>query len=94
MRDFLCPNCDHHLVFENSVCLSCGSQVGFSFDDMAFLVIAAGAEHAGAVDATEYQLCANLYLAECNWLVEVEPVHSSRQRRVRHRATRQVGDTA
>ncbi|APE19017.1 putative zinc-binding metallopeptidase [Mycobacterium crocinum] len=76
MRDFICPNCGQHLAFENSVCLSCGSSVGFSLDDMAFLVIASGedSEHGGAVDAAEFQLCANLHLAECNWLVHVEPV--------------------
>ncbi len=76
MRDFICPNCGQHLAFENSVCLSCGSSVGFSLDDMAFLVIASGedSEHGGAVDAAEYQLCANLHLAECNWLVKVQPL--------------------
>ena len=76
MRDFLCPNCGQHLSFENSVCLSCGSPVGFSLDEMAFLVIASGpdSEHGGAVDASQYQLCANLHVAECNWLVPVEPI--------------------
>ena len=75
MRDFLCPNCGQHLSFENSVCLSCGSAVGFSLDEMAFLVIASDGRGArsGAVDANAYQLCANLHLAECNWLVEVHP---------------------
>jgi hypothetical protein len=76
VRDFICPNCGQHLAFENSVCLSCGSKLGFSLDDMALLVIAKGpdSEHGGAVDASEYQLCANLHLAECNWLVEKGPV--------------------
>lgn len=76
MRDFICPNCGQHLAFENSVCLSCGSPVGFSLDEMAFLVIASGpdSEHGGAVDSSQYQLCANLHAAECNWLVEVAPV--------------------
>lgn len=76
MRDFLCPNCGQHLTFENSVCLACGSAVGFSLEEMAFLVIAAdgGAGSSGAVDANAYQLCANLHVAECNWLVEVRPV--------------------
>jgi hypothetical protein len=51
MRDFTCPNCGQHLAFENSVCLSCGSALGFSLDDMALLVIASGegAERGGAV---------------------------------------------
>ncbi len=75
MRDFLCPNCGQHLTFENSVCLSCGSPVGFSPNDAAMLVIASGrdSEHGGAVDSNEYQLCANLHLAACNWLVKVDP---------------------
>src|SRR6195256_3937055 len=75
MRDFICPNCGQHLAFENSVCLACGRGVGFSLDDMALLVIETGqdAEHGGAVDAGKYQLCANLHLAECNWLVKVAP---------------------
>ena len=76
MRDFICPNCGQHLAFENSVCLNCGSALGFSLDDRALLVIASGDEsgHGGAVDADKYQLCANLHLAECNWLVEKSPV--------------------
>lgn len=72
MRDFTCPNCGQRLAFENSVCLSCRSRLGFSLDDMALLVIAPGpeSEHAGAVDESEYRLCANLHAAKCNWLVE------------------------
>src|ERR1700722_8423990 len=71
MRDFHCPNCGRRLAFENSACLNCGSSLGFSLDQMALLVIAKGegGDHAGAVDAADYQLCANLHLAECNWLV-------------------------
>ena len=76
MRDFSCPTCGQHLAFENSVCLSCGSALGFSLPDMAFLVIAddGGTGTSGTVDAQERHLCANLHLAQCNWLVEVQPV--------------------
>ena len=76
MRDFTCPNCGQRLAFENSVCLSCHSRLGFSLDAMALLVIAPGpeSEHAGAVDESEYRLCANLHAAKCNWLVEKGPV--------------------
>lgn len=71
MRDFTCPNCGQHLAFENSLCLSCGSALGFSLDDMALLVITdtGRGPHPGAVDEDLYQLCANLHTAECNWLV-------------------------
>lgn len=76
MRDFLCPNCGQHLAFENSMCLSCDSPVGFSLTEMAFLVIdhGDGGGRPGFVSAEEYQLCANLHLAGCNWLVRVHPV--------------------
>lgn len=76
MRDFICPRCGQHLAFENSVCLSCDSALGFSLNDMALLVIASGEESSqpGFVDADKYELCANLHLAECNWLVEKAPV--------------------
>jgi hypothetical protein len=76
VRDFNCPNCGLRLAFENSVCLSCGRALGFSLQDMALLVIASGteSEHEGAVDAGEYQLCANMHLAQCNWLVEKGPI--------------------
>ncbi|MGA5466618.1 zinc-binding metallopeptidase family protein [Mycobacterium sp. NPDC050041] len=76
MRDFNCPNCGQRLAFENSLCLNCGSALGFSLEDMALLVIAPEeeSEHAGAVDESRYQLCANLNLAKCNWLVEKAPV--------------------
>jgi len=76
VRDFTCPHCGQHLAFENSVCLSCESPVGFSLEAMSFLVIApgGGAGDDGSVDPQLYQLCANRHLAECNWLVRVEPV--------------------
>ena len=75
MRDFNCPNCGQRLAVENSLCLSCGSALGFSLKDMALLVIAPAPEsaHSGAVDEDKYQLCANLHEAECNWLVETDP---------------------
>ncbi|MGC2656042.1 MAG: putative zinc-binding metallopeptidase [Mycobacterium sp.] len=75
MRDFICPNCGQRLAFENSVCLSCNSRLGFSLEQMAFFVIAdEDTEQSGVVPASQYQLCANLHLAECNWLVPVQPV--------------------
>jgi len=96
MRDFRCPRCGQHLAFENSLCLSCGSAVGFSLPDMAFLVIADDSEAgvSGTVDAQERHLCANLHLAACNWLADVQP---SRQLCASCRLTRirpRDGDTA
>jgi hypothetical protein len=42
MRAFSRPVCGQRLAFENSACLSCGSALGLSLDDMAMLVIAPG----------------------------------------------------
>jgi hypothetical protein len=72
MRDFTCPKCGQHLAFENSRCLACGSALGFSLETGEMLIIAFGedADHDGAVDASQYHLCANRNVAECNWIVQ------------------------
>lgn len=67
MRDFSCPHCGQQLAFENSVCLSCSSPLGFSLAERSLVVI--GTPGAGAVDADEFRLCDNLHVAQCNWLV-------------------------
>lgn len=77
MRDFACPHCGQQLAFENSVCLSCSSPLGFSLDTLSLVVIgdppgeATVDAAAGVVDASRFRLCDNLHVAQCNWLVEV-----------------------
>lgn len=66
MRDFTCPKCGQHLAFENSLCLSCGSPLGFS-PEKATLVIA---DSSGSVDTHSYQRCVNFGIAQCNWLID------------------------
>ncbi|MCV7193585.1 zinc-binding metallopeptidase family protein [Mycolicibacterium brumae] len=60
MRDFRCPGCGQHLAFENSMCLACDTPIGYSLPDRAMLPVRDGGELA---------LCANLHVAQCNWLV-------------------------
>jgi hypothetical protein len=81
MRDFTCPHCGQHLAFENSRCLSCESALGFSLDRGELLIIAAQNDsgHDGAVDEGEYHLCANLYVAECNWIVHADGTGSGQE---------------
>jgi hypothetical protein len=67
LRDFTCPTCGQQLAFENSVCLSCGADLGFSLTGRALVVI--GEPGLGAVDQRQYRLCDNLHLAQCNWIV-------------------------
>ncbi|MBL1073518.1 putative zinc-binding metallopeptidase [Nocardia sp. 2] len=82
MRDFSCPRCGQQLAFENSLCLNCGSPLGFSLAERAILILAdepkpdsppgengGNGNTAGTVDAQRFQLCANQHVAQCNWLV-------------------------
>ncbi|MFC6014574.1 zinc-binding metallopeptidase family protein [Nocardia lasii] len=76
MRDFVCPNCGQQLAFENSVCLSCRSALGFSVRERALVVIGdppsdEAVDHAaGVVDGDRFRLCDNLHVAQCNWIVD------------------------
>lgn len=69
MRDFICPRCGQHLAFENSLCLACGSPLGYSFE-MGTLVIADGDSADGHASLDRYRRCANVGIAQCNWLVD------------------------
>lgn len=60
MRAFTCDVCGQLLVFENSVCVNCGTET--SFDVAAMRLVPK------PVDGTQVP-CANLTLAACNWLV-------------------------
>ncbi|WP_067569513.1 zinc-binding metallopeptidase family protein [Nocardia acidivorans] len=73
MRDFACPQCGQRLAFENSLCLNCGSALGFSLADRALLVLARNGDADpadGVLDADRYRLCDNSHIAQCNWLVK------------------------
>ena len=56
MRAFSCPRCGQSLFFENSVCLGCGSSVGY---------LRAGRDLVLLEDRSP---CANLELNGCNWI--------------------------
>jgi hypothetical protein len=68
MRDFACPTCGQRLAFENSVCLSCLTPIGF---DLAARDFAALGPQGVTVLGTARQMCANMHVAGCNWLVPV-----------------------
>ncbi|MEC3913905.1 zinc-binding metallopeptidase family protein [Nocardia sp. CDC160] len=77
MRDFACPRCGQQLAFENTVCLGCGSDIGFSLEARALL----------PVDPEKFVMCANQFVAQCNWLVPADtapsPCESCRLTRAR-----------
>lgn len=64
MRDFICPRCGQHLAFENSLCLSCGSRLAFSLRLDTMVLLDDVGESAGS--------CANVDIAGCNWLADVD----------------------
>ncbi|MEM8569503.1 MAG: putative zinc-binding peptidase [Pseudomonadota bacterium] len=75
MHVFVCQVCGQLLHFENSVCLRCGSMLGFI---PGSLVLSACERHAdGAIQAVaepgaQMRECANAEAAGCNWLVPAE----------------------
>ncbi|PRC45078.1 hypothetical protein C6A85_96970, partial [Mycobacterium sp. ITM-2017-0098] len=98
MRDFICPKCGQHLAFENSLCLSCGSPLGYN-SEKGTLVIADGGPYGGPADVHRYRRCANFGIAQCNWLVDMadtdnELCASCRLTRTRPNDADTVGMTA
>jgi hypothetical protein len=59
VRSFACDTCGQLVFFENTVCLRCGSDLGFEPRRRELVTLTAGAAR-----------CANLDLAGCNWLVD------------------------
>ena len=59
MRVFHCEVCGAELFFENSVCVTCGTAVGYSREQGTIV----------AVDA-DRPICANLNLCGCNWIAD------------------------
>jgi hypothetical protein len=63
VRAFTCPHCHALVAYENSLCLTCGSALGYLRSAGDFVVID---QRAG------YRPCANLSKASCNWVAEVD----------------------
>lgn len=74
MRAFTCPSCSALVFFENSVCLACGTPIGFDPELRGFRPLSPGPTGLTAVreDGVELHPCANVVLAECNWLAAVD----------------------
>jgi hypothetical protein len=66
MRAFRCRVCANPLHFENSVCVSCGSDLAFSRTEVDIVPIEGG-RYTDADGAT-WHICRNLGLSGCTWL--------------------------
>ena len=71
MRAFRCRVCDNPLHFENSLCVSCGTSLGFSRQERAIVPVDENGQY---VDATGlvWHVCRNLNLHGCTWLAPLE----------------------
>lgn len=79
MRALICRKCGQKLSFENSLCLSCHSALGFHLPTRALLPLPdTDGDGAAEIDITTpgsdvdvtWKVCANLSTARCNWLVD------------------------
>lgn len=71
MKAFRCRVCDNPLHFENSVCVSCGTALGFSRAERAIVPLDAQGAYVDA-DGLVWHVCANLGLSGCTWLAPLE----------------------
>ncbi|MEQ6903657.1 putative zinc-binding metallopeptidase [Nocardioides sp. YIM 152588] len=71
MKAFACRVCGNPLYFENSVCVSCGSHLGFSRDERAIVVLDERGRYVDAAGLV-WHVCRNLNLSGCTWLAPLE----------------------
>jgi hypothetical protein len=63
MLSFACGHCGHLVFFENTVCLSCSTPLGFVPERLELVALDGDA-------AETLHRCANQELAGCNWMVQ------------------------
>ena len=71
VKAYRCRVCDNPLYFENSVCVSCGTALGFSRDERAIVPVDETGRYVDPSGAI-WWVCANLNLSGCTWLA---PLH-------------------
>jgi hypothetical protein len=59
VRAFHCEVCGAELFFENSVCVTCGTAIGYSREQGTMAAV-----------STERPICANLNRCGCNWIAD------------------------
>lgn len=75
MKQFRCTSCKSKVFFENVLCLTCGSPLGFDEDTMSIVTLEAKrANEAGFRRASEprgpvLHYCSNSVHGVCNWLM-------------------------
>jgi len=70
VRAFTCGHCRQLVFFENSVCLRCGTPLGFVPSRRQVVALTEDPDRAAL------RRCANAEIAACNWMVEGEDPHA------------------
>ncbi|MCW2494354.1 putative zinc-binding metallopeptidase [Jatrophihabitans sp.] len=70
MRAFACGKCRSLIFFENSVCITCRSPIGFHRPSAQLVVLSPDLRFDD--DGRTYRPCANKKIAACNWLAEID----------------------
>ena len=71
MKAYTCRVCGNALYFENSVCVSCGTPLGYSRDERDIVPVDAAGVYVDA-DGLVWHVCRNLNLSGCTWLAPLE----------------------
>ncbi len=71
MKTFRCRVCDNQLYFENSLCVSCGTALGYSRAERAIVPVDADGKYVDA-GGWVWWVCRNLNLSGCTWLSKLE----------------------
>jgi hypothetical protein len=71
VRSFTCRICGNALFFENSICVSCGTALGYSRAERAIVPVDERGSYVDA-DGLIWWVCQNLTLSGCTWLAEHE----------------------
>ncbi len=72
MKLYTCAKCQNLLYFENTVCLNCGSAVGFDAGTLSMVTLlpTTGKIFADSKDNSRtWRFCDNAVHAACNWLI-------------------------
>jgi hypothetical protein len=71
VRSFSCRVCDSPLFFENSLCVSCGTALGFSRSERDIVPLDPDGRYVD-LGGLVWHVCAHLNLSGCTWLSSLE----------------------
>ena len=72
MKLYTCAKCQNLLYFENTVCLNCGSAIGFDAGSLSMITLipATGKEFTDINNNKQtWRFCENAVHAACNWII-------------------------